>query len=168
MQRNILKAYAFRKHYLVPAALVAGWEAGDTFCLTVLPRPIEPLLLSKYDGQSLAGFTHIALTDTVMGTRALIPIHQEAQHGEELAPADGALRLDSRVEERRQEDRRQGLRIDFLGEEVHEDGELKEAALTILAAMMASPAHADKTIPDMVEESMEAAAALLHKIYGNA
>jgi hypothetical protein len=169
MQRNVLKAYAFRKQYASQSAMHDAWHGGESFCLTALPHPVTPLLVSKRDDDALKGFTHLALTDVVMGHRTIVQLEE---NNEEAAPAKaasrgepGALPLgESRRGLRRKADR--DLRQRLSSEALDADGQLKQASLTILAAMMASPAHAETPIAELVEKAIESAAALLHKIYG--
>ena len=169
MQRRILKAYAFRTQYPTPLATYTAWHEGDSFCLTVLPHPTEPLLISKRDIDDEAkGFTHIALTDPVMGHRVLTNLELWRNDGEEQSPAEAALRAGERTDPQGETSGRAGIRVSSAGEAVHEDGEFKQASLTILAAMMASPEHADTPVSVLVDKSVAAAATLLHKIYEGA
>lgn len=169
MQRNVLKAYAFRKQYASQSAMHDAWYEGESFCLTALPHPVTPLLVSKRDDDVLKGFTHLALTDAVMGHRVIVQLEE---NNEEAAPAEAALRSEPKtvpLGENRRGLRRKAdrdVRLNRASEALDADGQLKQASLTILAAMMASPAHAETPIAELVEKSIESAAALLHKIYG--
>jgi hypothetical protein len=176
-QRNVLKLYAFRRQYPNGTAMLEGWNSGDSFCLTALPHPTSPELLSVRDigpdaDARLNGFTHVALTDLIMGCRVIVDITQEPDHAAQFASAEAP----SRGAEQALPQGEDGVRLDGCspssvrvqrqGEAVHEDGQLQQTALTILAAMMASPANAEMPIATMVDKSIEAAAADLHKIYG--
>ena len=156
---KVLNLYPFLSTHPSERSIRAAWHVGGKFAMC------DGRLVSKRDvDDELAGYTHVKITDPRTGHTAIIILERT---DEKPAPSETALRSGERAHPEGESRRREDVRVHRAGEALHADGKFEQAALTILASMMASAAHADTPVLTLVDKSVAAAATLMHKIYGN-